>query len=105
MESKPVRPAQDSLAELAKRYDVKSRDHPAEIKARLRREEDEAAHQRKRDLIILYAVLIAVGIVSVICMIVIFVHGLGSDDEKWATTVLTMIVSAGLGYMTGRGSK
>lgn len=56
-------------------------------------------------MVILWAVLMTVGVVSVVCIIMIVVSGAPVDNAKWATTVLTTIISAGVGYMTGKGSK
>jgi hypothetical protein len=36
---------------------------------------------------------------------VVFLPGVPPENARWATTLLTTIVSAGLGYMTGKNSK
>jgi hypothetical protein len=89
----------------ALRLEAKSRESPREIQARIEHEAAEAAHQRQKDLLITRAVLITVGVVSVVCIAVVLVPGLPPENAKWATTILTTITSAGLGYMTGRNSK
>lgn len=84
---------------------IESREHPDERGARLRREHADAEHERRKDLVLLWAVLITVGVVSVVCVVIIAVSGAPVDNAKWATTVLTTIISAGVGYMTGKSSK
>jgi hypothetical protein len=86
-------------------FSIESREHPDERGARLRREHADAEHERRKDLVLLWAVLITVGVVSVVCVVIIAVSGAPADNAKWATTVLTTIVSAGVGYMTGKSSK
>jgi hypothetical protein len=89
----------------ALRLEAKSRESPREIQARIARESAEAAHQRHKDLLITWAVLITVGVVSAVCIMVVFLPGVPPENARWATTLLTTIVSAGLGYMTGKNSK
>jgi hypothetical protein len=86
-------------------FSIASREHPDVRDARLRREQVDADHERRKELVILWAVLITVGVVSVVCIIMIALSGAPVDNAKWATTVLTTIVSAGVGYMTGKSSK
>jgi hypothetical protein len=86
-------------------FSIGSREHPDELAARLRREEADAEHERRKDLLLLWAVLMTVSVVSVVCIVIIAVSGASVDNAKWATTVLTTIISAGVGYMTGKSSK
>ena len=82
-----------------------SREHPDEMDARLHRERADAEHERRKDMVILWAVLMTVGVVSIVCVVIISASGTSVDNAKWATTVLTTIVSAGVGSMTGKSSK
>jgi hypothetical protein len=84
---------------------LESLEHRDERGARLRREHADAEHERRKDLVLLWAVITTVGAVSVICIVLIAVSGAPVDNAKWATTVLTTIISAGVGYMTGKSSK
>jgi hypothetical protein len=87
------------------RLSIESLEHPEVRDSRLRREEADAEHQRHKEVLILWAILIIVGVVSVICLWIVLIPGYPAENVKWATTLLTMIVSGGLGYMTGRNSK
>jgi len=87
------------------RWEAKSHESPREIQARIEHEAAEAVHQRHKDLLITRAVLITVGVVTALCITVVLLPGIPSENAKWATTLLTTIVSAGLGYMTGKNSK
>ena len=86
-------------------FSIGSREHPDELGARLHRERADAEHERHKEMMLLWAVLMTVGVVSVVCVVIIAVSGAPVDNAKWATTVLTTIVSAGVGYMTGKSSK
>jgi hypothetical protein len=104
MEQKP------SLIDLAKlpkgtSFTLTTHETRPELESRLRREEADAEHQRKKDLMIVRGVMIAVGLVCVACVAVVLIPGVPPENAKWATTLLTTIVSAGLGYATGKSSK
>jgi len=75
------------------------------MEARLRREEADAQPQQHKEILLLRAILITVGVVSVICLCIVLIPGYPPENVKWATTRLTMIVSGGLGYTTGKNSK
>lgn len=84
---------------------LESREHPDDRGARLRREQDDAEHQRRKEMAILGAVLASVGVVSVVCLWITLRTGQAAENARWATTLLTTVVSGGLGYMTGKNSK
>jgi hypothetical protein len=64
----------------------------------LRRDEADAAHRRSQEIFVLRAVVIATAVVMVVCFGVVLVPGSPPENARWATTILTAIVSAGLGY-------
>lgn len=76
-----------------------------ERRSRLRREEAEASHRRRREMIILVAVVVVVGVAVALCLWVILGPGYSVENMKWATTMLTSIVSAAVGYATGKAGK
>ena len=78
---------------------------PAERTSRLRRDEADAAHRRFRETFILLAVVIATAVVMVVCLGVVIIPGSPPENAKWATTLLTAIVSGGLGYLLRSGDK
>jgi hypothetical protein len=85
-------------------YEVKSRPTLPEVQSRLRIEEAQSAHERRKDLLILMATLIALALVVISCLVVVFQAG-PSEDKKWAMSVIASIVSGGIGYLTGKSSK
>ena len=95
------------LKELRKDYDInlKSRESPSEIDARIRREDAQAEHERKKDLIVLWAVVAIVGCTTFFSIVLTFLPHSSVETVKWATTSLTTILAGGVGYMTGRGSR
>jgi hypothetical protein len=78
---------------------------PAERTSRLRREEADAAHRRSKETVILWGVVIATAVVLIVCIGVVIVPGSPPENAKWATTLLTAIVSGGLGYLLRPGGK
>jgi hypothetical protein len=54
---------------------------------------------------IVRTILITVSVTAVICCWIVLVPGQPAENAKWTTTLLTTIVSGGLGYMTGKNSK
>lgn len=95
------------LKDLRKDFNISvtSRETSKEIDARIRREDAEAEHLRKKELIILWMVVVLVGFVSFVCVVVMFLPHSSVDNVKWATTLLTTVVAGGVGYMTGKGSR
>ncbi len=81
---------------------VETRD---EAKARLLRESHEAKHRVWRDSILFGTLTLGVSLVAVVCLWIALKPGQESETQKWATTLLTTIVSAGVGYLTGKASK
>jgi hypothetical protein len=76
-----------------------------ELKARVARDSQEVAHRVWRDSILFGIVSTGVAIVSLTCLWIVVKPDQTPDQQKWATTLLTTIVSAGVGYLTGKSSK
>lgn len=77
----------------------------AERDSRLRIEEANAAHQRKKELLLYGATIGVVLIVVFLCTWVILRKSLATEDGKLALALLTSIVTGLVGYVTGRASK
>jgi hypothetical protein len=111
MASRPDDPPISALAKYSKGYQVKieSRDDPAVVQSRLRREEDDAALKRRIEYVFAMTVIITVGIISATCVWIILVPGYPATSLDWASKTLTIIISAGVGsgagYLTGKASK
>lgn len=84
--------------------EIKPRLSPQELRSRIQRDDDDAAHERRKEMIILIALLIGIGAIFGACLTVALRPG-PSEDKKWAMSILASIVSAGLGYITGRSSR
>lgn len=81
------------------------REDPAERDARLRIEEANAAHQRRKELALHVATLVVVGLALGVCFFVMASDGSTADDKKWAQLLLTAIVTGFIGYVTGKSTK
>ncbi len=85
--------------------DLKTPEKPEELQSRLRREEAEDAHKHRISLY-LHLFIMAIVAVALLTSIYLVVAGdpkTGLPDKAQAT--ITAIVAAGLGYITGKGSK
>lgn len=105
--SKVGRPRPVNLSHLIdpENVEIKTREHPEERASRLRREEADAEHQRKKDFVLFIIVAIMVCLVALACLWINLSSNYSPDLQKWASSLLTVIVSAILGYMTGKSSK
>lgn len=81
------------------------REEPAQREARLEIEKADAAHKRRIDFALHIAAFIVVGAALCLCVWAIVRAGSTSEDKRWATTLLTAIVTGFVGYVTGRSTK
>jgi glycerol uptake facilitator-like aquaporin len=90
-----------------KKFDieVKSSEKPEEIQSRLRREEAKEAHERKISLMVHYLVMAMVGVAFLTCVLIVTVKDQNTGLTDKAMGLMTAIISASVGYMTGKGSK
>lgn len=86
-------------------FRITSIETPEELRSRLQREEAAARHERFKDLVILVAVLLGVAVMMAFGLRIAADSNSSPDDKKWATALLTSIVSAGLGFLTGKATK
>jgi hypothetical protein len=75
-------------------------EHPDERDARVRRKEADAEHRRRQEMAVVSAVLAIACVGSLTCLWIVFV-GQPAENVTWARTLLTAIVSGGLGYLIG----
>jgi hypothetical protein len=81
------------------------REEPAEREARLVIEKANAAHKRRIDFALHVAAFVVVGVALSLCIWAIVRASSTIEDKKWATTLLTAIVTGFVGYVTGRSTK
>jgi hypothetical protein len=97
------------LNELASRrgyqLSLVSPEEPAERDVRLKIEEAEAAHRRRKDLALHIAALVVIAVALGLCVWAIVKPGSTAEDVKWAVPLLTAIVTGLVGYVTGRSTK
>lgn len=97
------------LNDLANKSDhqlsIVPREEPAERNARLEIERADAAHKRRIDFALHIAAFVVVGVALCLCVWAIVRADSSVDDKKWATTLLTAIVTGFVGYVTGRSTK
>jgi VIT1/CCC1 family predicted Fe2+/Mn2+ transporter len=97
------------LNEIASRPDhqlsIVPREDPDERAARLRIEEAEAAHKRRKDTALHGLSFIVIGVALWLCVRAIIKDGATAEDARWAVPLLTAIVTGLVGYITGRASK
>lgn len=97
------------LNELANRPDhqltLVPRADPAERESRLKIEEADAQHRRRKDLVLHVAALVVVSVALGLCVWVIMNPDSNAEDKRWAGTVVTAIVTGLVGYVTGKSTK
>ncbi len=81
------------------------REEPIEREARLELEKANAAHKRRIDFALHVAAFVVVGVALSLCVWAIIRESATAEDKKWATTLLTAIVTGFVGYVTGRSAK
>lgn len=96
------------LNELAQRqensieFQVKSPEPPEELLSRLKRLDADAKYERIKALIGYVAALAGMFLVCGFCLWVVIHSRSSADDKKWATAILSSIVSLWGGYVAGR---
>jgi hypothetical protein len=81
---------------------VPREDHE-ERDSRLRIEEANAAHERRKDWLFSVSVLVVIGVALCLCVWAIVSKGSATADKEWA--FLTAIVTGLIGYAFGRATK
>ena len=81
------------------------REEPTERESRLEIERANAAHKRRIDFALHIAAFVVVGVALSLCVWAIVREGSTAEDKRWATTLLTAIVTGFVGYVTGRSTK
>jgi hypothetical protein len=78
---------------------------PEERKSKLKREERDAFVANLKEIVLSIFALVMTGIFVYICLAIINNPDSSADDKKWATSLITLMASGVIGYLTGKGSK
>jgi hypothetical protein len=78
---------------------------PEERKSKIKREEWATAVSYLKDVLIALFAIISAGIFMYLCIAIITDPNSSADDKKWATSILTLMASGTIGYITGKSSK
>jgi hypothetical protein len=84
------------------RITIEPAETPSERKHRLALEAAGARFERTKDVIVLIAVLLGVGLVLALCLWLAAGSNSSPEDKKWATAILASIVTLGMGYLVGK---
>ena len=79
-----------------------SSEDPLDKEYRLRREAGEAQHRRWRSTILFGVTLVGLSFVFWLCFQILSNPRASVDDKKWATALMTSIVSGGIGFVAGK---
>src|SRR3954454_18034453 len=95
-----------NLHELAQgsKYNISAPESEIELQARLKNEGYDRWVARVKDVVLFAAVLFGLGVVAWLCAQCAFSADASADDKKWATSVLSALVSGGLGYVGGKAT-
>jgi hypothetical protein len=58
-----------------------------------------------KDILISLFALVSVSVFTYICITIVINETSSPDDKKWATSIITLITSGVVGYLTGKASK
>jgi len=86
-------------------FEVRTAETKDERESRLRREEAEDAHRRRISLVVLVFVMAMVTIAFLVSSYIAATGDPKSGLTEKAMNVITAIVAAGVGFITGKGSK
>jgi Na+/glutamate symporter len=86
-------------------FDFKTAESPEERASRLRREEAEDAHKRRISLIVHVFVMTIVALAFGASVYILVTQDPKTNLPDKAIGIITAIVAALLGYLTGKGSK
>src|SRR4051794_40317912 len=93
---------QDDLARaitrLIDKADIKVRETPEEVAARIEESKLAGAHNRAKDMLLTRAFLWFVGPLALLCAGLVSIPGAPVEGAKWASMTLTAILAAGAGY-------
>lgn len=96
-----------NISEIAKESDVnltiKNMEKPEDANARRALEADNAKHQRRIQMMIVYFSMAITATIFVGCVYT-FAQG-SADDKKWAAGILSSICSGLIGYLVGQNQK
>lgn len=95
------------LNDLANRHhlSIVPREEPDQRESRIRIEEADAAHRRRKDLLFSISALVIIGGALCLCAWGIVREGSTASDKVWAVPLLTGIVTGFVGFVTGRATK
>jgi hypothetical protein len=78
---------------------------PAVRDARLRLEDARAAHERHKEMVLYITTAVVLVAAFGISAYVVLSKNFSGELDKWATAMLTSIVTGLVGYVTGKASK
>jgi hypothetical protein len=94
-----------SISQLANQSDwtgTLSSEDPTDKEYRLNREADEARHRRWRGTVLFGFTLVGLSCVFLLCFQNLSNSQASSDDKKWATALMTAMVSGSVGFVAGK---
>ncbi|CAN5901341.1 hypothetical protein BH23PLA1_BH23PLA1_23600 [soil metagenome] len=78
----------------------------SERSSRLKQSSELAAHDRRKEWVVLIAVTAIVSTATVLCIGIVLLHPYFPDDSsRWASVTLSSIISVAIGYLGGKASK
>ena len=95
------------LNDLANRHQLSivPREEPDQRDSRIRIEEADASHRRRKDLLLSSSALVVIGVALCLCVWAVVREDSTASDREWAVPLLTAIVTGLIGYVTGRATK
>lgn len=92
------------LVEDTHAIEIRLREAPTELESRLRIQEADANHDRRKDTILFSITLIIATLLILICLIVILLPASSPANISWAKSMLTLLMTGICGYLFGLAS-
>lgn len=93
------------LGLLSDHYELKSRESPPEIQARLEQQRLDARFDRYKELVLFAVILLGVLGLASICIYILLVPGSSPSSITWAASALTAMISASMTYLLSKSKK
>jgi hypothetical protein len=86
-------------------FDIKPAEHPDDRASRIKQSEADAHIRRIKEVALFFAGLLLVLVIFGIAATVVLNTNSSADDKKWATSILSSIVTGTIAFLAGKSLK
>jgi len=78
------------------------REGPEELASRLRQQEADAKHRRRKDIALFAVTLFTTAAILGTCFWIVLDPNVSPETKEWARSITTLIIGGFVGYLTGK---